>query len=125
MRFLANENFPLAAVEALRSAGHDVVWIRVDSPGISDDEVLARALREDRVLVTFDTDFGGLAFRRGASANRGVILFRVPIMSPSFLSQLVVTTIDSRPDWEGHFSIVEVGRVRMRSLPTERTRERP
>ncbi|WP_370567188.1 DUF5615 family PIN-like protein [Dolichospermum sp. LEGE 00240] len=32
MRFLANENFPLDAVEALRQHGHDVAWIRVDSP---------------------------------------------------------------------------------------------
>jgi hypothetical protein len=36
MRFLANENFPLDAVEALRQNGHDVAWIRIDSPGISD-----------------------------------------------------------------------------------------
>jgi len=43
MRFLANENFPLDAIEALRQNGHDVVWIRVESPGISDSEVLSRA----------------------------------------------------------------------------------
>lgn len=36
MRFLANENFPLNAVEALRQQEHDVVWIRTESPGISD-----------------------------------------------------------------------------------------
>jgi hypothetical protein len=30
MRFLANENFPLDAVEALRQNGHDVVWIKVE-----------------------------------------------------------------------------------------------
>ena len=27
MRFMANENFPAAAVEALRDSGHDVVWV--------------------------------------------------------------------------------------------------
>lgn len=43
MRFLANENFPFDAVESLRQQGHDVVWIRTDSPGISDPEVLSRA----------------------------------------------------------------------------------
>jgi len=26
MRFLANENFPGAAVTILKSAGHDVIW---------------------------------------------------------------------------------------------------
>ena len=65
MRLLANENFPLRAVEALRLAGEDVVWVRTESPGISDHDVLARAVSEDRVLITFDKDFGELAVRHG------------------------------------------------------------
>ncbi len=36
MRLLADENFPLDAVQALRNGGHDVAWIREDSRGISD-----------------------------------------------------------------------------------------
>jgi predicted nuclease of predicted toxin-antitoxin system len=61
MRFLANENFPGAAVAALEAAGHDVVWVRMTVPGATDPEVLARAAREERVLLTFDKDFGELA----------------------------------------------------------------
>jgi hypothetical protein len=34
MRFLANENFPLDAVEALCQKGYGVVWIRTESPSI-------------------------------------------------------------------------------------------
>ena len=59
MRFLADENFPGAAVAALRAAGHDVAWIGMEAPGGSDPEVLARAAREERML-TFDKDFGEL-----------------------------------------------------------------
>lgn len=47
MRFLADENFPLDAVEALRQKGHDVAWIRTESPGISDPEVLRCAQIEN------------------------------------------------------------------------------
>lgn len=61
MRFLANENFPGAAVAALEAAGNDVVWVRTAAPGSSDPEVLAWAAREQRVLITFDKDFGELA----------------------------------------------------------------
>jgi hypothetical protein len=43
MRFLANENFPGAAVTALEAAGHDVVWVRIAAPGTSDPEVLVAA----------------------------------------------------------------------------------
>ncbi len=34
MQFLANENFPLDAVEAVRKIGHDVTWIPTDVPVI-------------------------------------------------------------------------------------------
>src|SRR5690242_12920851 len=79
MRLLANENFPRAAVEALRADGHDVAWIRTDAPGISDDAVLDLARGEGRVLLTFDKDFGELVLKRGARASHGIILFRFPL----------------------------------------------
>lgn len=63
MRLLANENVPSDAVNALRESGHDVVWIRMDAPGSRDDDILARAREQSRVLVTFDKDFGEMAFR--------------------------------------------------------------
>ncbi len=81
MRLLANENFPGPAVSALRAAGHDVVWIHEDAPGIKDPEVMARARAEDRVLLTFDKDFGELVFHLGEKASNGIVLFR--IMGPS------------------------------------------
>jgi len=58
MRFLADENFPGAAVAALTDAGHDVVWIGTTAPGLADVDVLARAARENRILLTFDKDSG-------------------------------------------------------------------
>ncbi len=65
MRFLANENFPLAAVEALRNAGHDVASVTTDAPGSIDESILQRSVTERRVLLTFDKDFGELVFVRG------------------------------------------------------------
>ena len=61
MRLLADENFPGAAVAALEAAGHDVVWVRTEAPGTIDSDVLAWAAREERILLTFDKDFGELA----------------------------------------------------------------
>ncbi|MBD1846942.1 DUF5615 family PIN-like protein [Cyanobacteria bacterium FACHB-63] len=90
MRFLANENFPGDAVEALRQADHDVVWIRTDAPGISDPEVLSRAQAEERILLTFDKDFGELAFRSQLPAASGIILFRVKASSGAMTAQKVL-----------------------------------
>ena len=62
-RFLADENFLGDAVTALREAGHDIAWIRTDAPGSTDRQVLTRAVAERRILLTFDKDFGDLAYR--------------------------------------------------------------
>ncbi|MEN6370743.1 MAG: DUF5615 family PIN-like protein [Armatimonadota bacterium] len=120
MRILADENFPGSAVAALMSRGHDVVWIQTDSPGIADKDVLSRAVLEERILITFDKDFGELAFHAGLSASSGVILFRISISEPSALILKAVQALESRSDWAGHFSVVEDDRIRMTQLPDQR-----
>ena len=87
MRILANENFPEDAVVALRKAGHDVAWIRTEAPGSSDREVLRRAQTEGRVLITFDKDFGELAFRAELPASSGIVLFRISAPSSSHIAR--------------------------------------
>ncbi len=119
MRLLENENFPLDAVEALRADGHDVMWIREEGRGSSDEQILARAQREKRILITFDKDFGELAFRSKLPAASGVILFRVSAPSSQHITQAATQVIASRSDWSGHFSIVEDRRIRMTPLPQE------
>jgi|SRR6516164_6166550 hypothetical protein len=50
MRFLANENFPGAAVTVLKRAGHDIVWVRIalkDHEPQSVEVILALANAED------------------------------------------------------------------------------
>jgi predicted nuclease of predicted toxin-antitoxin system len=119
MRLLANENFPGDAVAALRAKGHDIAWVRADAPGSSDAEVLAQAQAEERILLTFDKDFGELAFRVGLPAASGVILFRIPTPSPEFVARAAVAALESRSDWAGHFAVVEEDRIRMTPLPSK------
>jgi len=116
MRFLANENFPAAAIRALQAVGHDVIWVRVTSPGATDAEVLAWAAREERVLLTFDKDFGELAKGSALPAASGVVLLRVRMPRAADAGMRVAAMIAARDDWAGHFSVVEAGRVRMRPL---------
>jgi predicted nuclease of predicted toxin-antitoxin system len=118
VNFLANENFPLDAVEALRTAGHDVAWVRADAPGSTDPQGLARAVAEQRILLTFDKDFGDLAFQAGLPPGSGTVLFRLQAGTAAQLEAWAVAAIASRSDWAGHFSVVEPGRIRMRPLPT-------
>lgn len=75
-KFLAKENVPTEAVELARLNGLDLAWIREIAQGADDDAVLALAFTEGRVLVTFDKDFGDMAFREGKQATCGVVLLR-------------------------------------------------
>ena len=119
MRFLADENFPGAAVGRLVGAGHDVAWVRAKAPGLADSEVLAWAAREQRILLTFDKDFGDLARRAGLRPDCGIVLFRMPVPAPGDIGARLFAIIASRSDWAGHFTVVEPGRVRMRRLATQ------
>src|ERR1039458_8309007 len=42
MLILADENFPLPTVEAMRAVGHDVLWARTKCPGRADAALLER-----------------------------------------------------------------------------------
>lgn len=122
MRFLADENFPGGAVAALRAAGQDVAWVRTDAPGSTDQAVLEQAVAEGRILVTFDKDFGELAWRFGLPAHCGVVLFRVSMPTATDVGKAITKVLTERSDWSAHFSVVEPGRVRMRPLPVTSTR---
>ncbi len=119
MRIHANENVPRLLVIRLREESHDVTWAAEDEPSLKDPQVLERARRESRVLLTFDQDFGELAFRSRLPAPCGIVLIRVPALSPEAITQTVASSLKSRDDWAGHFSVIEPGRVRMTPLPAD------
>jgi predicted nuclease of predicted toxin-antitoxin system len=118
LKFLADENIPLDVVESLRDLGHDVRWVRSDMPGISDDEVLAVAITEDRLLISCDKDFGELVFKQVAGDISGVLLFRIENRSPGYLADFVRGVIALRNDWAGNFSVIDEEKIRMRILPS-------
>jgi len=116
-KYLADENVPAETVEAIRQAGHDVKWIKELSPGADDSSVLVMSSAEDRVLVTFDKDFGEMAFRQGKRATCGVILMRPRLRSPMLLAQFVLTVLAQPIAWKGHFSVAQEGKLRVIPLP--------
>ena len=61
MRLLLDTCVWGGAVGALTEAGYDIVWSGVWDQDPGDEEILATAHSEDRILVTLDKDFGELA----------------------------------------------------------------
>lgn len=115
MRLLADENFPGKAVVVLRALGHDVAWVQERSQGIEDEDVLHWAMRESRVLLTLDKDFGELAFRWGLPADCGIVLFRLAPV-PDRVAEVAKQVVQAEASLQNRFLVVDSWRIRERPL---------
>ena len=120
MRFLLNENMSGTVIRALRERGHDVLSAKESLQGLPDEDVLARAQRERRLVVTQDKDFGELAFRARLVAGCGVILFRLAGTNSDEDNRRVLAVLESPTEWVGRFAVVTQHHVRVRALPPPR-----
>ena len=116
MRILADENMFGSVVRALRDTGHDVLFIREVTPGISDDEVLSLALQQDRLLLTSDKEFASRASQAKHAGLAGIVLLRFGGIGLETTARLVTEAINSRSDWRGHIAVLEPHSSRMRRL---------
>ncbi len=116
MLLLINENIPLASMNAMREAGHDVVSITERSPGITDEAVMDIAHAEQRIVMTFDRDYGELVFRRRLPMPGGVLYLRFLPGSPLEPAEYLARLISAGIVLEGKFTTGDRERVRQRPL---------
>ena len=76
MRFVVDECTGPAVARWLRAVGHDVFSVYDEARGLDDGGVLDLAVRENRILITNDTDFGERVFRL-RQPHCGVVLLRL------------------------------------------------
>ncbi|SRR5260370_25792610 len=97
----------------LQAAGHDVVWTRDLAHDPGDEDILAQAHREERVLVTLDKDFGELAIRRSLPHHGIVRLVNFSARQQGAACQQVLAKYCDELT-QGAIITVEAGRVRIR-----------
>lgn len=117
MRFLADENFPLASVRKLRTVGHDVVAVIEDSPGAKDHHVLDQAHVESRIILTFDRDYGELVYRYKLPVPAGVLYLRFDPRTPDEPAEYILRILTTNITLAGKFTVARRNTIRQRTLP--------
>lgn len=119
MRFLADMGVSLRVVNWLRAAGYDIAHLRDEGlQKLPNGDIFQKAGQEDRVVLTFDLDFGEIvASCPGQIVS--VILFRLRNTTSDFvIRRLADVLAQSVVDLEqGAIVVVEDGRHRVRKLP--------
>jgi len=113
MRFLADESCDFAVVRALREAGHDVHAIAESAPSSADEAILRLAVREKRILLTEDKDFGQWVYA-DRRATGGVIFLRYPSAARTVMAAAIAGLVERHGErLAGCFVVVQPGRVRI------------
>ena len=116
MRLLLDENLGARAAREVAAAGHDVASISTLAPSLNDRGVLELARTTERVLITFDSDFGDLVFRLGVPPPGGIVYLRMHPIDDSLVSSWILRALEG---WSnGSMVVVSQDVVRRRAFGT-------
>ncbi len=119
MKFLADMGVSMTVVRNLREAGYEAIHLREEGlQRLPDPEIVEKARQEERIILTFDLDFGDL-LAASSEPLPSVIIFRLQNTLPSFVSaRLLEVLSECSEDLEtGAIVMVEDSRYRLRRLP--------
>ena len=122
MRFLADMGLDIRVVAWLREQGHDAKHLREEGlHRLANGRIFDKAITENRVVLTFDLDFGEIAAMT-AGRKVSVILFRLHnTRTAHVIKRLSPVLVDTAEALErGAVVVVEEWRHRVRDLPINR-----
>lgn len=119
MRFLIDNALSPQLATSLSAAGHDAVHVRERNLQHAEDEtIFDAAAKEDRIIVSADTDFGAILTLR-KQKKPSVVLFRHPsprradVQAKLLLANLQNIAEDLK---SGAIVVVHQDRIRVRRL---------
>jgi len=120
LRFLIDNALPPALADLLRGANHDAVHVRAyEMQAATDEQIVLRAIQEDRIIVSADADFSAILAAQEAD-RPSFILFREPdlMVAADYFAALAPTLEMLEPELaSGCVAVFKKGRLRVRRLP--------
>lgn len=120
MKFLIDNNLSPLLADALKASGHDAVHLRdLGMQGATDDVVLEHARADQRILVSADTDFGGLLARSGASTPSVILIRRLAGRRAAEHAAIILANLDQVAEdlAAGAIVVLHEDSLRVRRLP--------
>jgi predicted nuclease of predicted toxin-antitoxin system len=121
VRFLIDECLSGDLASRLQDAGHDCGHVyEVGLGGQPDEEIMALAAREDRILISADTDFGEMLANSPVLAPSLILLRRTDKRAQS-LASVILANLGQVADDLAAGALVVIGdtRIRTRQLPVK------
>ena len=115
MKLLVDENAPRIIVDALRHCRYDLLWIREHCRGMGDEDIVRLSISENRIILTFDKDFGELIYRLRVENVPGVILVRIPD-NQTCKERVLAFLKEYSGKLKGYFTVLTESRIRRRRL---------
>ncbi len=115
MKWLADENFPFPAFRVLELKEFDIKHIGIENPSVEDVSVIQTSLAENRIILTFDSDFGELVFRYGYTPP-GVIYFRLANFQITEPAMILIRLLEEGYSFENYFTVISQDTIRQRTI---------
>ena len=114
---MIDENVPLLVATALESLGHDCFVVARHDARAVDEDIMAQARRDSRILVTFDKDFSRMIFHELQPPPPGVIHMRGRPQQVAAVTKIFLDLVAAdEPALSGRFLVIEPNGD-IRSLP--------
>lgn len=120
MRFLVDQSISSWVAEQLTQDGHDAIHVKsIGLRDASDDVILDHALKDNRIILSVDTDFGKLVSTMMLPAPSVILFRRDSTNSPPKQVQLLRANLPAieRQLAEGALATFTGYSIRIRSLP--------